>query len=65
MKTHVLLVLGTLATAALAQTPANNSAEKVAIAASDRAFEAAYAKADAKAIGEFFTDDAQYTSDDG
>jgi len=31
----------------------------------DRAFEAAYAKADAKAIADFFTDDAHYTSDDG
>ncbi|HEY2798952.1 MAG TPA: SgcJ/EcaC family oxidoreductase [Chthoniobacterales bacterium] len=65
MKTHVLLILGTLASAASAQTPADNSPEKVAITACDRAFEAAYAKADVKAIGEFFTDDAQYTSEEG
>jgi uncharacterized protein (TIGR02246 family) len=31
----------------------------------DRAFEAAYAKADAKAIADFFAEDAHYTSDDG
>lgn len=61
METHVLLIFGTLVTAALAQTPADNSAEKIAIAASDRAFEAAYTEA----IGEFFTDDAQYSSAEG
>ena len=33
--------------------------------AKDRAYEAAYAKADVKALADFFTADAQYTSDDG
>ena len=33
--------------------------------ANDRAYEAAYAKADVKALADFFADDAQYTADDG
>ena len=48
-----------------AQDAGNNSPEKAAIVANDRAYEAAYAKADVKALGDFFTDDAQYTTDDG
>lgn len=39
--------------------------EKAAVLAADRAYEAAYAKADAAALAAFFTDDAEYTSDDG
>jgi uncharacterized protein (TIGR02246 family) len=48
-----------------AETASENSPEKTAVVAMDRAFEAAYAKADAKAIADFFTEDAHYTSDNG
>lgn len=46
------------------QAPAD-SPEKAAIVANDRAFEAAYAKADVKAVADFFTEDAEYTAEDG
>jgi len=39
--------------------------EMAAVLANDRAYEEAYAKADVAALVDFFTDDAQYTSDDG
>ena len=48
-----------------AETTAENSPEKTAVISVDRAFEAAYAKADAKAVADFFIEDAHYTSDDG
>jgi uncharacterized protein (TIGR02246 family) len=41
------------------------SAEATAVAAVDRAYEAAFAKGDAKAIAALFTEDAEFTSDDG
>ena len=44
---------------------AQDSPEQAAIAANDRAYEAAYAKGDVKAMSDFFADDAQYTADDG
>ena len=49
----------------LAQDSADTSPEKAAVLANDRAYEAAYAKADVKAMADFFTEDAQYTSEDG
>lgn len=55
----------TLTAFAIAQESADNSPEKTAIMAADRAYEAAYAKGDVKALADFFSDDAQYTSDDG
>ncbi len=54
-----------LAGACLAQTPAADSPEKAAVLANDRAYEAAYARADAKAMAAFFAADAEYTTDDG
>jgi uncharacterized protein (TIGR02246 family) len=54
-----------LAAVSQAETTAENSPEKPAVMAIDRAFEAAYAKADTKAVADFFTEDAHYTSDDG
>lgn len=54
-----------LASAAFAQAPADTSPEKAAVIANDRAYEAAYAKADVKALAGFFSDDAEYTADDG
>lgn len=54
-----------LTAVAHAETTAENSPEKTAVMAIDRGFEAAYAKADTKAVADFFTEDAHYTSDDG
>jgi uncharacterized protein (TIGR02246 family) len=54
-----------LAAVSLAQDSADTSPEKAAVMANDRAYEAAYAKADVKALADFFAEDAQYTSDDG
>lgn len=67
MKTFALLITITLtlSAASFAQESADNSPEKTAIMAADRAYEAAYAKADVKALVDFFSDDAQYTADDG
>ena len=67
MKTTSLVVSLTaaLVNAVLAQAPADSSPEKAAVIANDRAFEAAYGKADVKALAEFFTEDAEYTADDG
>ncbi len=45
--------------------PAEVSPEMAAVLAKDRAYEEAYAKADVAALGGFFTEDAEYTSDDG
>lgn len=47
------------------QTAADMPPEKAAVIANDRAYEAAYAKADVKALADFFADDAEYTADDG
>ena len=60
-----LSVPAALLATSFGQDSAKNSPEKTAIAANDRAYEAAYAKADAKALAEFFAEDAQYTADDG
>jgi len=49
----------------LAEPPADNSPEKAAVVANDKAYEAAYAKADVKAMVDFFSEDAEYTSEDG
>src|SRR5262249_46891897 len=67
MKTVALLISVTFTLSAIlsAQESADNSPEKAAIMAADRAYEAAYAKGDVKALVDFFSDDAQYTSDDG
>lgn len=67
MKTIALFVffLAVLTSASFAQDSAENSPEKAAVMANDRAYEAAYAKADVKALADFFAEDAQYTSGDG
>src|SRR4030095_10395226 len=67
MKSIALLVSISAALAGLcfAQEPTDNSPERAAIMANDRAYEAAYAKGDVKALADFFADDAQYTADDG
>lgn len=67
MKTIALIASATavLACAGFAQAPADTSPEKAAVIANDRAYEAAYAKADVKALADFFAEDADYTTEDG
>ena len=67
MKTIAIFSSLTLAFTALAraQDSPDNSPEKTAIVAADRAYEAAYARGDARALADFFSEEAQYTSDDG
>ncbi len=67
MKSIALLLSVSIALAGRspAQNSASNSPEWAAVMAKDRAYEAAYAKADVKALADFFTADAQYTSEDG
>jgi uncharacterized protein (TIGR02246 family) len=67
MKTLALVIpfIVALASAALAQAPSSTPPEKAAVQANDRAYEAAYAKADVKALADFFAEDADYTTDEG
>src|SRR3954447_16931400 len=67
MKKTVLLaaISAALVRTTLAQAPADTPPEKAAVVANDRAYEAAYAKADVKALADFFAEDADYTTDDG
>src|SRR4051812_16512244 len=68
MKTSLVLSFTfALAGACFAQTAGSPppSPEQTAVAANDRAYEAAYAKADAKALADFFADDADYTTEEG
>jgi len=66
MKTIALVAFltGALACAGFAQAPADPP-EKAAVVANDRAYEAAYAKGDVKALVDFFAEDADYTTDEG
>ncbi|MEY3898314.1 MAG: hypothetical protein RLZZ214_3835 [Verrucomicrobiota bacterium] len=48
-----------------AKTATPTSPEMAAVAANDRAYEAAYAKADVKALLDFYTEDVSYTAEDG
>ena len=62
--TALVLFLGSaFAQICFAQAP--NPPERAAVEANDRAYEAAYAKGDVKALAAFFTGDAEYTADDG
>src|SRR3954465_11804120 len=67
MKKTALLaaVTAALAGTTLAQAASDTPPEKAAVIANDRAYEAAYAKADVKALADFFAEDAEYTSDEG
>ena len=47
------------------KAPADPSPDMAAVQANDRAYEEAYAKGDVEALAKFFTDDVQYTADDG
>ena len=63
--TFVTLTLAAFASAVLAQAPTDTPPEKAAVIANDRAYEAAYAKGDLKAMADFFAEDADYTTSDG
>ena len=58
------VILVAFASATFAQDAADTPPEQAAIIANDRAYEAAYASGDAKALVDFFTDDADYTAED-
>jgi uncharacterized protein (TIGR02246 family) len=57
-------VLAVLMSCAFAQDP-DVPPEKAAVVANDRAYEAAYANADLPALVNFFTEDAEYTTEEG
>lgn len=62
--TLIAFLAGVLSSTGFAQAPAD-SPEKAAVMANNRTYEAAYAKADAKALADFFAEDADYTTDEG
>ena len=59
------MILVAFASATFAQDAADTPPEQGAVIANDRAYEAAYASGDAKALVDFFADDAEYTAEDG
>lgn len=71
MKTAFVIALFALSPAIISMAqdtqkePAAVSPEMKAVAANDRAYEAAYAKADIKALADFFAEDVSYTAEDG
>lgn len=62
---RVALIFVAVARATFAQAPSDTPPEQAAVIANDRAYEAAYAKGDANALADFFTEDAEYTAEDG
>jgi uncharacterized protein (TIGR02246 family) len=67
MKTIIAITLITAWSAGFSpgQETAKQSPEMAAVAANDRAYEAAYAKGDIKALADFYTEDISYTAEDG
>ena len=67
MKTIIAISLITACSAGFSpgQDAAKQSTEMAAVAANDRAYEAAYAKADIKALADFYAEDVSYTAEDG
>src|SRR5262249_31635385 len=63
--TFVALILSTLTTGSRAETTAENSPEKTAVVAIDRALEAAYLKGEGKTLAAFLPEEAHYTSYNG
>jgi uncharacterized protein (TIGR02246 family) len=58
-------VVAVLMSCAFAQAPDDVSPEKAAVIANDHAYEIAYANSDLPALLNFFTDDAEYTIEEG
>ena len=71
MKTIIAITLITAMSAGFSPGQGNGkespskSPELEAVAANDRAYEAAYAKADIKALADFYAEDISYTAEDG
>jgi uncharacterized protein (TIGR02246 family) len=71
MKTVITITLITALSAGFspgqdaAKESSATSPEMAAVAANDRAYEAAYARADVKALADFYTEDVSYTAEDG
>jgi hypothetical protein len=61
----VVFLAAALTSAGFAQDPAEMSPQKTAVIANDRLYEAAYANADVQALLDFFSEDADYTTEDG
>lgn len=61
----IISISAALVCAGYSVTPDPATPEKTAVAANDRAYEAAYEKGDAKALADFFAEDASYTTEDG
>jgi uncharacterized protein (TIGR02246 family) len=61
----VASILVALTGARAADPPPDMPPEKAAVIANDRAYEAAFAKGDVKALAAFFADDAEYTTEGG
>jgi ketosteroid isomerase-like protein len=59
------VVVIALTSTSFSQTAPDTPPEKEAVLANDRAFEAAYAKGDVKALAGFFAEDAEYTTEEG
>jgi hypothetical protein len=62
---RLILIFVAFASAGLAQAPSDTPPEQAAVIANDRAYEAAYANGDAEVLADFFTEDAEYTAEDG
>lgn len=71
MKTIIAITLITAMSAGFSpgqgagKESSSKSPELEAVAANDRAYEAAYAKADIKALADFYAEDISYTAEDG
>lgn len=72
MKTIIAITLITAMSAGFSpgqgagkEESSSKSPELEAVAANDRAYEAAYAKADIKALADFYAEDISYTAEDG
>lgn len=65
MKTLTLVSLLTLSFTGICLAQTDSSPEKAAVQANDRAYEAAYAKSDIKALADFFAEDAEFTTEEG
>jgi uncharacterized protein (TIGR02246 family) len=63
--TFVAFLAAALTSAGFAQDPAETLPEKAAVIANDRLYEAAYANADVEALVDFFSEDADYTTEEG
>jgi uncharacterized protein (TIGR02246 family) len=61
----VAAIVLALVRASFAQTPPEDDPVMKAVLANDRAYEAAFAKGDVKALVDFFADDADFTTEDG